>query len=756
MGRGPRGAGRPPRRLLPLVLLLGLARGAGGARGAHDVCATCHEHATCKQMEGMKMCVCKYGFVGNGRTHCVDKNECQFGATVVCGNHTSCHNTLGGFYCICLEGYRATNNNKTFIPNDGTFCTDIDECEVSGLCRHGGRCVNTHGSFKCYCMDGYLPKNGPEPFHPTRDATSCTEIDCGTPPEVPDGLIIGNYTSRLGSQVRYACKEGFFSGPEDTVSSCTASGTWESPKLNCQEINCGHPPEVQHAVLVGNHSSSLGSVAHYVCQEGFESLGGKITSVCTEKGTWRESTLTCTEIIPEISDVSVFNNTCVKWQINPGSIIFKIVYVIYIKGHRLHPVESVHEETVNVTADSRTPEVCLDLYQGTNYTVSISTAPPTRSVPAIIGFQTAEDDLLEDYGIFNISVFSEACLKLNRHPRKVGSEQMYQFTVLGQRWYLSNFYHAASFNFTTREQAPVVCLDLYPATDYTVNVTLLGSSEHHSMQIMMATAPAVKQIISNISIFNETCLRWRSTKTADIEEMYSFHIQGQRWYQKEFAQEMTFNITASSQAPEMCLDLCPGTNYSVNIQALSSERPVVLFLTTQISEPPLPEVDFVTVHGGPLPRLRLRKAKEKNGPISSYQVLVLPLALQSTFFCDSEGATSFFSNTSDAEGYVAAELLAKDVPDDAMEIPIGDRLYYGKYYNAPLRKGKDYCIILRITSEWNKVRRCSCAVWAQVKARGHGLSPGQSTLPDHLPSWIVFARQQGSPPHPSTFLRYNL
>lgn len=51
---------------------------------------------------------------------------------------------------------------------------DIDECEVSGRCRHGGRCVNTRGSFECYCMDGYLPKGGPEPFHPTRDATSCT------------------------------------------------------------------------------------------------------------------------------------------------------------------------------------------------------------------------------------------------------------------------------------------------------------------------------------------------------------------------------------------------------------------------------------------------------------------------------------------------------------------------------------------------------------------------------------------------------
>ncbi|XP_036117693.1 sushi domain-containing protein 1 isoform X4 [Molossus molossus] len=716
-----------------------------------DICATCHEHATCKQREGKKMCICKYGFVGNGRTQCIDKNECQFGATVVCGNHTSCHNTLGGFYCICLEGYRATNNNKTFIPNDGTFCTDIDECEVSGLCGQGGRCVNTHGGFKCYCVDGYLPKSGPEPFHPTRDATSCTEIDCGTPPEVPDAYIIGNYTSRLGSQVHYACKEGFFSGLGDTVSSCTALGTWESPKLNCQEVSCGRPPEVQHAFLVGNHSSSLGGAARYACQEGFESPGGEITSVCTENGTWRASTLTCTEIITEIKDVSVFNDTCVRWQVNPGRINPKIVYVIHVEGHQVDPMESAHEERVNLTTDSRTPEVCLDLYQGTNYTVSISMAPPRRSVPAVITFQTAEDDLLEDDGIFNISIFNEACVKLNRLSRKVGSEQIYQFKILGRRWYLSDFYHATSFNFTTGERASVVCLDLCPATDYTVNISLLGSPEQHSVQTVVKTAPAVKQTISNISIFNETCLRWRNMKTAGREEMYLLHIQGQRWYQKEFSQEINFNITTSSQAPETCLDLRPGTNYSVSIRALSSALPVVTCLTTQITEPPLPEVDFVTVQGGPLPRLKLRRAKEHNGPVSSYQVLVVPLARQSTFSCDSEGAASFFSNASEADGYVAAELLARDVPDDAVEITVGDRLYYGKYYNAPLKTGKDYCIILRITSEWNKVRRCSCAVWAQVKdcrwaLRGEDvLQLGRcydcfsGTCTEHLPSRCVGA-----------------
>ena len=66
------------------------------------------------------------------------------------------------------------------------------------------------------------------------DINLFSEIDCGTPPEIPGGYVIGNYTSRLGSQAHYACREGFFSDSEDTVSSCTAVGVWESPKLNCQ------------------------------------------------------------------------------------------------------------------------------------------------------------------------------------------------------------------------------------------------------------------------------------------------------------------------------------------------------------------------------------------------------------------------------------------------------------------------------------------------------------------------------------------
>lgn len=87
---------------------------------------------------------------------------------------------------------------------------------------------------------------------------------------------------------------------------------------------------------------------------------------------------------------------------------------------------------------------------------------------------------------------------------------------------------------------------------------------------------------------------------------------------------------------------------------------------------------------------------------SLYQVIVLPLDLQSTFICDSFDATTFFSNTTDIKGYVAAEFQAKDVADN-MSIALGDRHYYGKFYNAPLKLGEEYCVFLKIISEWNKV-----------------------------------------------------
>ncbi|XP_065518770.1 sushi domain-containing protein 1 isoform X4 [Lathamus discolor] len=605
------------RALGPLLLLLALLqcaarRRAVVKRSVPDVCATCHVHATCHQIEGKSVCICNYGFVGNGRTHCQDKDECQIGASKICGNHTLCHNTHGSFYCVCLDGYRASNNNKTFIPNDGTNCTDIDECEESGLCGHNAKCVNTEGSYKCYCNDGYKLENGERSFHPDGNTVSCREIGCGSPPEMKHGYVVGNYSLLPGSAVHYECKEGFYSN-EGKFSYCTANETWEPATLSCKGVDCGVPPSVLNAHTASVSGTTYGSEVTYSCVHGYFMASGNQTAVCNAKGQWDGTDLVCKE--EELfSNLSIFNETCMKWERKTG---------------------------------------------------------------------------------------------------RLGAQETYTFHILGQRWDEKTFSEDVIFNVTTNEDNPKVCLDLDSGSNYVVNITTV-SSTNIPVSVTVAVQTKVKEAFNNVLIFNDTCLKWqRNVRGTDVEDRYSFHVQGQRWYQKEFFHEMIFDLTTHKQAPEVCFDLQPGTNYSVNISMAALNFSLLVSMTTQITDPPFPDVEFVAVTGS-APLLRLRKAEDQNGPISFYQVIVLPLNLQSTFICDSFAAATFFSNTTDVKGYVAAEFRAKDVADN-MPISLGDRHYYGKFYNAPLKLGEEYCVFLRVISEWNKVRTQSCAVWAQIK-----------------------------------------
>lgn len=93
---------------------------------------------------------------------------------------------------------------------------------------------------------------------------------------------------------------------------------------------------------------------------------------------------------------------------------------------------------------------------------------------------------------------------------------------------------------------------------------------------------------------------------------------------------------------------------------------------------------------------------------SSYQVIVVPWSPPCNFNCYSLTTQTYFSNGTDSDGYVAAEFPAKDLTDNGSVFALGDRLYYGKFYNAPLKQGKDYCVILRTISEWDEVGPLSC------------------------------------------------
>ncbi|XP_078532770.1 sushi domain-containing protein 1 isoform X2 [Lissotriton helveticus] len=1018
---------------------------------AVDFCASCHPSATCFQETGKRVCICNYGFIGNGRTYCNDKDECQIGATNICGNHSACHNTYGSFYCTCQEGFQPTNNNRnnTYIPNDGTYCKDIDECTISGLCRYGATCKNTHGSYECYCMEGYTTQNGTQPFRSDWNATGsctevdcgfplslrntfiepenkttygsnvtyrcqkgfvsdrdsstytctasgkwegtalvCTEIDCGRPPEIENSHITANNNTLFGSSIQYHCMNGFFSESGTNVATCTEDGIWETPSLSCKavdcgepplilktlagpynsttygsaivyecqhgyiiedgnrtavcnaggrweganlvckavdcgeppqfpkallglhsgttygsaivyecehgytlkdgnttalcnargrwegaaplcgavdcgeppslpnasgkphnnttyrsvvvyechngyilesgnhtaecngtgqwngatlvcravecgtppsypnasagpysnttygsvvvyecqngylaesenhtavcngrgrwegadpvcrEIDCGAPPVIPHSKMIWNKTTNLGSVVHYKCLDGFHSVGNSTRSRCTAYRSWENIMFSCQAIV--CGRPPLIPHAQLIWDNNTGA--GSVAMYVCEKGFRRAngrnvshcmsngswevpdmvckeiycgiPKKIKHAEIVwsgNATVGSKAYFVCKNSFTksgGNNYSVCTDEGVWDEST------LTCTADKIDIIG--NLTLINETCLRWRKASGRVSWKLFYSVHVEGRRWYQKKFSHTISFNFTAVSESPMICLRLHPGAAYTVNVTA-ASPEGAVLWRTLTIHTVVKKPILNATAVNETCLQWRC---AGEEKMYLFQVWGSRWYQKDFFHKMVFNVTTDVHTPYVCLDLRPGTNYTVNITAMFSRSSAVLLMTTRIADPPLPELKFIEAQGL-APKLSLRRAEERNGPISAYQILVVPFGSQHTFKCDTHVRAGFFSNVTSTEGYVTAEILSKDFVDH-LEFSLGDRQYYGEFYNAPLRRGKEYCIILRITSQWNQERAQSCMTWAQIKdispVRQHVTVVGLSSL----------------------------
>uniref|UniRef100_A0A8C1FDR0 Sushi domain containing 1 n=1 Tax=Cyprinus carpio carpio TaxID=630221 RepID=A0A8C1FDR0_CYPCA len=341
-----------------------------------DVCSSCHQNATCDDKtdgSGGKVCNCMYGFVGNGRTYCQDKDECQLGK--ICGDHTKCHNTYGSYYCTCVTGYSPSNHMNTFIPNDGTYCHDIDECSVQGVCREGGLCHNTEGDFTCSCQTGYTVQDGSEPFNPNRDAAYCKVIDCGPPPSVLHAEQLSPTITHYSSELQYSCREGFQWKGGQNSSVCGLDGEWHGPSLVC-EAYCGPAPEVPHAEVAWDNSTA---VIHR-CIKGHYRHTGSDISVCDITGKWQIATLHCKELKLKINDLVLINERCLRWNAeNEG---YREKYTVTFVGLRDFEQLFSDRRKKIFSSSAPWPVLCLNLLPATNYTITI-TAESTRATSTV-------------------------------------------------------------------------------------------------------------------------------------------------------------------------------------------------------------------------------------------------------------------------------------------------------------------------------------------------------------------------------------
>uniref|UniRef100_A0A673TTM6 Adhesion G protein-coupled receptor L4 n=1 Tax=Suricata suricatta TaxID=37032 RepID=A0A673TTM6_SURSU len=121
-------------RLLPL--LVGFSTLLNCSYTQNCTKTPCLPNAKCEIRNGIEACYCNLGFSGNGVTICEDDNECG-NLTQPCGENANCTNTEGGYYCMCVAGFRSSSNQDRFITNDGTLCIE----NVSSDCHLDNACV---------------------------------------------------------------------------------------------------------------------------------------------------------------------------------------------------------------------------------------------------------------------------------------------------------------------------------------------------------------------------------------------------------------------------------------------------------------------------------------------------------------------------------------------------------------------------------------------------------------------------------------
>ncbi|XP_067084150.1 sushi domain-containing protein 1 isoform X5 [Osmerus mordax] len=675
-----------------------------------DVCATCHANATCEDKPGGsgKVCNCMYGFVGNGRIYCQDKDECKIGATKICGLHTSCHNTYGSYYCTCQAGYSPSNSLVIFIPNDGTHCQDIDECRIPGICGEGGKCRNLQGGFNCHCQVGYKVHNGTEPFHPRHDQAFCKVIDCGDPPSVTDAVQLSGTGKHYGSVARFGCEKGFLWKSGDNTSVCGVDGQWIVPSLVCEEVDCGVPPDLPHSVMLWDNRSSMGSEVVYQCSSGYHNVGEGNGSVCTAGGQWNKTTFLCQEV--DCGEPPFRPHSKMIWD--HVSRMNSVVYYLCDKGYFL---SSGKDYTVCENTgfweenDLHCEEISCGQPQILQYTNILW--DNTTGLGSMVEY-VCMDGFYKDSGnslsaCRKSGEWEKVTLKCKAKcgpaPYPVNSEVIWHNRSAVLHGCMKGHHSWKGSNMS-------VCDDTGKWQEATLRCRV-------NTDVICSDLLEIKPAISELAVFYDKCLRWKAEKYEEDTENYRVVFSGFRTYQRNFHDKRKMALGSDEDQLEVCLDLLPVTNYTITVTAVSARFTSTISANTSLQVPQAPEV-FYREFETPFPNLWLRRSASTLDPISYYQVFVLPLEGTLVFDCASPKNPDFLRQRGLHGQYITAQVHLKNVGRE-MNFSVGDAHYYEGYYNAPLLYGTDYYIILRAVSQWRGAFKHSCVLWAKVRGTSY-------------------------------------
>ncbi|XP_065177982.1 sushi, von Willebrand factor type A, EGF and pentraxin domain-containing protein 1-like [Sycon ciliatum] len=187
------------------------------------------------------------------------------------------------------------------------------------------------------CTTGHEQENPEQPYRAVCNETglwqdnyvNCVDVDCEAPPNLANSDV--HYTSTTYQSVAaYYCHEGYRNTTFKTSAVCEATKAWSVDNIRCDLEDCG-PPSHYPDSIVEVESTTYGSIATYLCADGFEHPSGEPTpvkSTCMATGNWQAVEVmcqakNCPELQAPTNGFIAFTNgtlyrSVAKFACNPG------------------------------------------------------------------------------------------------------------------------------------------------------------------------------------------------------------------------------------------------------------------------------------------------------------------------------------------------------------------------------------------------------------------------------------------------------
>ncbi|XP_019713979.1 sushi, von Willebrand factor type A, EGF and pentraxin domain-containing protein 1 isoform X2 [Hippocampus comes] len=272
---------------------------------------------------------------------------------------------------VCFEGYVIVGDPVLRCSAQGFWIGTVPQCRPCvcalpllkfGVVLGQERACGDRVHFRC--DDGYrllgpahavCEKGGVwSPGVPVCGRGRCT----AAPPTVPNTVLQGG-SAAFPDTVVYRCRPGYQPRGLPHLS-CGRDGRWGEPRISCEPVSCGKPPDVAHSQVEGEAYTFPNRVT-YRCEDGYELATQTATLSCLSDGTWSKHSIRCRPVPCRLpANHSIARLLITGNELTPvgGTVALSCPAGFYLQGSALAECQVGGSWAPGLTSVSCEPVVC--------------------------------------------------------------------------------------------------------------------------------------------------------------------------------------------------------------------------------------------------------------------------------------------------------------------------------------------------------------------------------------------------------------